>query len=82
MNFKILNNNRFLLKGTNGRFVHLATIGYGVREFMVFLDQKTLTTYIEEITGGHLSRIFDDELWDALAQFVKDKQLNIVRRES
>lgn len=86
MSFKLLNTNRFPLaieKETNYlsyyRFDHRATIGYNLREFMVFVDNgtpyKEPSIYIEEITGGHLERIKDDSLHEDIAKFIDDHNL-------
>jgi hypothetical protein len=45
---------------------------------MYFIDSYTGNTYIEEITGGHLARIEDDKLWEALARFIHEKGLDAV----
>lgn len=74
--FILLDPKQFSLPGTNNRFYHLATILYGVREFMFMMDMVDTTTYIEEITGGNLSKIEDDELWQALAEFIQEKSIN------
>lgn len=72
MNFKLTDTNRFALKGTNGRFVHLATIHRGVREFMCFADKTTAQIYIEEISGGQLVFIADDSLAQGLSDFLNE----------
>lgn len=60
------------------RWEHRATLGWNTREFMVFLDNGIIKdgislqagqVYVEEITGGHLSKIEDDSLWQALVYF-------------
>ena len=76
MRFILAQTNRFYLQGTNNRFVHMATIHYGVREFIFLMDILTSKTYIEEITGGSLIQIEDDELWQGLANFLEDKGVN------
>jgi len=79
--FRLLNTNRFHLPGTNGKMDHLATIEYGFREFMFFIDNSNFTSYIEEITGGHGPlKIEDDELWNALAKFLEDKKITVFRK--
>lgn len=79
MTIQILNSKRFPLRGTNGRFVHLATLGWNLREFLCFLDTKTGQVYIEEITGGHLEYIQDESLWEALALFAREKGLTTIQ---
>lgn len=51
------------------RFEHRATVGWNTREFMVFVDHLKMSTYIEEIVGGHLEKINDDSLHSALTEF-------------
>jgi len=76
--FIIINKKTFPLPGTRGRFTHLATIQYGIREFMYFKDKLEHRVYIEEITGGHLERIEDDSLWNSLKEFLDEKGLTQV----
>ena len=78
MRFKILNKNRYPLPGTNGRFVHLASIQYSLREFIYFLDTQTRKTFIEEITGGSMEAIDDDNLWNDLAMTLKEAKVDIM----
>jgi hypothetical protein len=77
---KLVDTNRFYLPGTDERFLHMATIHHGVREFLCFQDVVTSTTYIEEITGGTLSFIEDDSLAQGLSDFLTLKGvLSMVR---
>ena len=78
MRFIILDDDQFYLKGTDNRFIHLATVGFSVREFLVFQDSWTSSVYIEEVTGGSLTKIEDQSLWKALTQFVNYHGLNKV----
>lgn len=70
MVFKLTDTNRFDLKGTNGRFIHLATVHGGIREFMCFADRYEAKIYIEEIIGGQLVFITDDSLAQGLSNFL------------
>lgn len=79
--FKILNRKQYSLAGTNDRFIHLATIAYGVQEFMFFLDRAIGQTHIEEITGGSLTKIDDDKLWAALGNFLQESGLTQIVQE-
>lgn len=58
--------------------MHLATIHYGLREFIYFVDRQTQQSYIEEITGGSLSVIEDDNLWNDLAMHLKEHGADIM----
>ena len=78
-NFKIINRDHFPLPSTLRRFYHLATITYGFREFMYFIDNENMKTYIEECTGGHLEQIKDDSLWEALAKFLQETGIATIR---
>ena len=53
------------------RWEHTATIGWNTREFIVMLDRLSQQAYIEEIVGGHLEKIQDDNLWSALVSFAE-----------
>ena len=75
MRFRFTDLNPFPLPGTNGKFIHLATIQYGLREFIYFTQKDTHLTWIEEITGGKLIEITDDNLWNDLAMFVTEKNV-------
>lgn len=72
---KLINSNRFYLAGTSTRFLHLATVHNGVREFMCFVDRFSRQVYIEEITGGQLEFINDDSLAQGISDFLTDKNL-------
>ena len=74
--FKLVDTNRFPLKGTNGKILHLATITKGVREFVFIMDQTTSKTYLEEVTGGRMEWIDDDSLHEDLSHFVEQVGLN------
>jgi len=74
---RIVSTKQFPLNGTQERFWHLATITAGVKEFMYFLDTQSGLTYIEEITGGHLEKIDDDNLWNDLAKLLQDNLVTI-----
>jgi len=73
--FKLADTKRFPLPGTNNRVMHLATIYYGLREFVYFKDNRTQRVYVEEITGGQLHKINDDNLWNDLGDFLEKNGL-------
>jgi hypothetical protein len=73
MRMLLISRKQYPLAGTSNRFHHLATVHYGVREFIYFLDIATQQTYIEEITGGHLEKVDDDELWYAIGNFLQEQ---------
>jgi hypothetical protein len=70
--FKLADSNIFKMKGSDV-FYHVATIHNGLREYICMIEALTQQCYIEEITGGHLSFIEDDNLALALAQFCEEK---------
>jgi len=55
------------------RWEHRATLGYSTREFMVFTDTFQQKVYIEEIVGGHLEVVNDDNLHKSLVQYSAEK---------
>ena len=55
------------------RWEHRVTLGWNTREFMVFIDQVRQSIHIEEISGGHLEAVVDDNLFEALLRFAKSK---------
>lgn len=72
---KLVNTNRYELPGTNGRFIHLATINDGLREYMCFFDSQEQKCYIEETTHGKLEFIEDDNVAKDLSDFLFDKKV-------
>jgi len=87
MSFKIKDSNIFPMPGDK-RFIHLATITSGLREFIVFVGTKGSVDgkcYIEEAVlvanpktedvTGCLKFIDDDNLANDLAAFVQEKNL-------
>ncbi len=78
--FRLASKEMFDLPGTNGRFVHLASIHKSVREYMLFVDTQTDRCYIEEVSGGHLEFIEDDALAVDLAKFCESRSLSDPRR--
>ena len=73
---KLTDTNRFYLKNTGDRFLHLATVQHLLREYMCFVDLRPgpgtpgPRIYIEEITGGQLEFIGDDALAEELTAFL------------
>jgi len=55
------------------RWEHRVTLGWNAREFMVFIDQVRQSIHIEEITGGHLETVADDNLFESLLNFAQTK---------
>lgn len=80
MRFKLADTNRFYLKGTNNQWLHLATVHYGLREFMAFVNvNEPAHAYIEEVTGGRgPDRIEDDALAEALYQFLLERRVLLI----
>lgn len=78
--FKVVDSNIYEMKGSNGRFYHLGTIHQGLREYICMVDTFTQQCYIEEVTGGHLSFIEDDNLAFDLAKFCEQQKITDMRR--
>jgi len=76
MKLQLTNTNQFVLKGTKGRWLHLATIIRGMQEYIYIMDRMTSMVYIEEVTGGSLTRIEDNKIHEELCKFVEEKKLN------
>ncbi len=68
---QVLNSNHFYLNtpGCPNSWLHLASVGHGVREFMCFMSVKNGCVYIEEVTGGTGPDFIEDE---ELAKEIKD----------
>jgi len=87
MRFYIKNKNLFPMPG-NSHLIHMATVGYGLREFIVmigvsgivkgkaYIEEAVLTTvsYDEDIFAN-LKFIDDDNLAEDLAKWAQDKGL-------
>ena len=61
--------------------MHLATVHDNFREFMCFIDKQTQKVYIEEISGGSLQFIEDDQLAHELAAFLTMHKVLDVTKE-
>lgn len=72
---KLINTNRYELKGTNGRWIHLATMHDGLHEYVCIVDKLTNKCYIEEIDFHGLHQIDDDNLINDLKQFLDDNKI-------
>lgn len=72
---KVVNSSVFPLNGTNGRYVHLASMHKGLREYMCFIDKRLQRVFIEQISGGHLEFIEDQQLAEELAAFLQERGL-------
>jgi len=77
---KLANTNRFFLAGTRRRYLHMATVFYGLREYMCFVDVYTTRVYIERIIGGQLEFINDDSLAEGLHNFLVYKEVLLMNQ--
>lgn len=55
------------------RYEHRVTLGRNFKEFMVFVDNLQSKVFIEEITGGNLSVVEEENLWHELHRFAQEK---------
>jgi hypothetical protein len=67
---KLIDTNRYYLKGTNREWLHIATVQDSLKEYICFTNVKTKQVFIESITGGHLEYIPDDALAQELNDFL------------
>lgn len=67
---KLADSNRFYLPNTHKQYLHLATVQDGLREYLCFANVRTQQIYIEEVTGGQLEFIEDDQRAAALHDFL------------
>jgi hypothetical protein len=84
MGFQLKDTNIFLLPG-NSHMIHIATIAYGLREFVAMLDKNTQRFYIEEVVlhsvdftqdvWANFKFIDDDSLAFDLAKFCEEKKV-------
>ena len=80
MSFNLVDSNLYDLPNCKGRFVHLASVNDGLKEYVAFVDRITSRCYIEDITGGTLVFIEDDNVAEDLAAFLSEKKLLDPRR--
>lgn len=85
--FKVLSDKRISLPEEvfkNGPWTHLATIGRGLREYVVLLrapqlDDPQEKIYIEEITAtGRFCLIEDESLWRDIVFYATQKGLTSI----
>lgn len=69
--FTLKNSDYFLLPG-NEQMLHLATIGYGMREFILMYYREAAKLYIEEVVLE--TKDFDKDVW-ANFKFIEDDSL-------
>lgn len=91
MRFKVKDSNIFPMPG-NPHMLHLATIMYGLREFVVMLWAKAGKCYIEEVVintvdwtsdvFANLKFIDDDNLAFDLAKFAEEKGLTDMKKRT
>lgn len=76
--FQLISSKQYWLPGNNNgeRWLHVATIGKGIREYMFFVDAQRGVSYVEEITGGNLIQISDDNLWNDITSYIQSLGLN------
>lgn len=87
--FKVKETNLFLLPG-NPHMLHVATITYGLREFIFMLDHTTQKMYIEEVVlestdfekdvWANMKFIEDDNLAFDLAKFAEDEKITDMKK--
>lgn len=63
---RLLSTSIYPLQGTNLQYFHLATIEHNFREFLCFIHTVSQRVFIEEISGGHLIAIEEDNLFNDL----------------
>lgn len=71
---KITDANVYTLEGTQGRATHLMSLSKGFRDFMFFtvdIPGEGHKFYLEEMTGGRLSVVEDQEEWEELCAFAR-----------
>lgn len=90
MRFKLKNSNIFPMPNSRGRLLHLGTIEYGLREFVVMLSPQDTKIYIEEVVlntvnfsedvYANCKFIDDDNLFNDLTEFVNEQKLTDMSR--
>lgn len=78
---KIIDTDQFALQGTNGRFIHLATInhqdGRGKnKDYIYFHDMKTFKRYCQEISMSGLGDLPPEDLLMEIEQLLFEKGIS------
>ena len=89
MRFKLKDTNLFLMRG-NPHMLHVATIEYSMREFVLMLCRQNAKQYIEEVvlqsaddTGNvwaNVKYIEDDQLAEDLAAFCEEQGIRDMKK--
>lgn len=83
MEFRTKDSNKYWLPVANApyRWLHIATIQNNYnREFLLFMDVVTNKVYIEEVVGGGLTFIEDDELVKSINFYAEVMGLKTIDR--
>lgn len=90
MRFILKNSSIFPMPNGGRQLLHLGTIGYGLREFVVMLSPSKAKIYIEEVVlntvdwtedvFANCKHIKDDNLFTDLSNFVTEQKLTDLKR--
>ena len=75
--FELIDSQKYALQGTKGRFLHMATVRGGLREFVLLQDQALGDIYLNEVTAGGVEMIEDDELVEAVYAFLNEQGITV-----
>ena len=83
LKYKLLDTKKFFLQvnGAERRFLHMATVGSGLREYILLMDTVTKKVYLNDITGGRLEEIESDDEFKEIYAFLYDKGIVIHRTD-
>ena len=81
--YKLLDRTQYFLqvKGAERRFLHMATVVSGLREYVLLMDTVTKMVYLNDITGGRLAEIENDDEFKEVYAFLYDKGIVIHRAD-
>ena len=77
--FELVDDKKYALQGTKGRFIHMATVRGGLREFVLLQDQALGDIYLNEVTAGGVEMIEDDSLFKAVYAFLLEHDVVVYR---
>jgi hypothetical protein len=68
---KIINSDQFAMEGTNGRFIHCATVTntQTFKDYIYMIDRTNQKKYVEDFTGCTLKQIESDDEWEEMSEF-------------
>lgn len=77
---KLVDTQRYhlMVHGQETRFLHIASMQEGVKEYVLLLDRKTKKMHLNRITVHGVEEIVDDKEFEDVSSFVEQRKLNVI----